>query len=60
MRADRSEPPVSLDDLLMQSLRPGEFLILARMRALSFGSVYVQIQDGVPVFLEVCEKIKLA
>jgi hypothetical protein len=41
-------------------LHPSEARLLQHIRALAFGSMQIQIQNGVPVFItEIREKIKL-
>jgi hypothetical protein len=48
------------DGLLMMPLHPAEARLIQHIRALVFGSMQVQIQNGVPVFIEeIREKIKL-
>jgi hypothetical protein len=50
-----------MDQPVVIPLHPCEEQLLRHIRALPFGSIQIQVQQGVPVFIEVIrEKIKLA
>ncbi len=60
MRAEKLGTLKPVDDPVMMPVHPAEARLLQHMRMLGFGSIDVQIQNGVPVFItEIREKIKL-
>jgi hypothetical protein len=60
MHAAKSCKTLIPDEPLSMPLHPAEARLLQHVRALVFGSIHVQIQNGVPVFIdEIREKIKL-
>jgi hypothetical protein len=58
----QSKPCTSLtDEPLTMPLHPAEERLLRHIRALVFGGMQIQVQNGIPVFIEeIREKIKLA
>lgn len=53
------EPPPPSEPRHEVKLTPAEEMIIRKLRAVEFGSVEVQVQNGVPLFVRKVETTKL-